>query len=504
MSGGHILAIDQGTTSSRAIVFDDALHPLAMGQQEFPQHFPRSGWVEHDPEDLWRSTVSVCRTALAQIDGGASAIAALGITNQRETTLVWNRKTGAPVCNAIVWQDRRTADLCARLKAQGHEAMVTGKTGLLLDPYFSGTKLAWILERVEGARAAAEAGELLFGTVDSWLIWRLTGGRAHVTDATNASRTLLYNIDTNAWDAELCALLGVPMEMLPEVRDSADDFGTAEPEIFGAALPIRGVAGDQQAATVGQACFAPGMVKSTYGTGCFALMNTGTSRVASQNRLLSTIAYRLDGKTTYALEGSIFVAGSAVQWLRDGLKIIDRAPDSQQMAEASDPANRLYMVPAFVGLGAPYWDPDARGAIFGLTRASGPEDLCRAALESVGYQTRDLIEAMRDDAQGMGAGVTPADALTLRVDGGMTVSDWTMQFLADILGAPVDRPQVLETTALGAAWLAGRKVGVWPDEAAFAERWRIDRRFEPAMEAEARAALYEGWRDAVRRTRSDA
>ncbi|WP_417770315.1 glycerol kinase GlpK [Stappia sp.] len=498
MSGGHILAIDQGTTSSRAIVFDGGLRSVAVGQQEFAQHFPHSGWVEHAPQDLWTSTLAVCREALAQVEGGASAIAAVGITNQRETTLVWSRKTGEPVCNAIVWQDRRTAEFCARLKGEGHEALFAQRTGLLLDPYFSGTKLAWILDNVDGARARAEAGELVFGTVDSWLIWKLTGGRSHVTDATNASRTLLYNIDENRWDEELCGILGVPLSMLPEVKDSADSFGTVEAEYFGTELPILGVAGDQQAATVGQACFRPGMVKSTYGTGCFALINTGETRVTSHNRLLSTIAYRLDGKTTYALEGSIFVAGSAVQWLRDGLGIIDKAADSQQLAEASNPENRLYLVPAFVGLGAPYWDPDARGALFGLTRASGPADFCRAALESVGYQTRDLIEAMRADAAGI-----DTTGIVLRVDGGMTASDWTMQSLADLLGAPVDRPQILETTALGAAWLAGYKAGVWPDMEAFAETWHLDRRFEPAMEEEARQTLYAGWQDAVRRTRTN-
>ena len=504
MSGGHILAIDQGTTSSRAIVFDGAFRSVAVGQQEFPQHFPHSGWVEHEPEDLWTSTLAVCREALAGIEGGASAIAAVGITNQRETTLVWSRKTGAPVYRAIVWQDRRTADFCAALKRQGHEDLFTRKTGLLLDPYFSGTKLAWILDNVEGARARAESGELLFGTVDSWLIWKLTGGRSHVTDATNASRTLLYNIDENRWDEELCGLLGVPLSMLPEVKDSADAFGTVDPEHFGAALPILGVAGDQQAATVGQACFRPGMVKSTYGTGCFALLNTGETRVASRNRLLSTIAYRLDGRTTYALEGSIFVAGSAVQWLRDGLGIIETAAESQTLAEASDPENRLYLVPAFVGLGAPYWDPDARGALFGLTRASGPADFCRAALESVGYQTRDLIEAMRADAAGIDTGGIDTASIVLRVDGGMTASDWTMQFLSDVLGAPVDRPQVLETTALGAAWLAGYKAGVWPGMDEFSGNWHLDRRFEPGMAEAERAALYAGWQDAVRRTRSAA
>ena len=500
-SRGLVLAIDQGTPSSRAIVFDGSFRAVASAQQEFAQHFPRSGWVEHEPEDLWTSTLAVCREALDKVDGGASAIAAVGITNQRETTLVWNRKTGEPVHRAIVWQDRRTASVCARLKEAGHEDTVAAKSGLLLDPYFSGTKLAWILDNVEGARAAAQAGDLLFGTVDTWLMWKLTGGRSHVTDATNASRTLLYNIDDNCWDEELCGLLDVPMSMLPQVKDSSDEFGIVDAAHFGAELPILGVAGDQQAATVGQACFAPGMVKSTYGTGCFALINTGASRVTSRNRLLSTIAYRLDGKTTYALEGSIFVAGSAVQWLRDGLGIIEEASQTQELAAGSDPANRLYLVPAFVGLGAPYWDPDARGALFGLTRASGPADFCRAALESVGYQTRDLIDAMRDDAAHLAH--TAKDGIVLRVDGGMTASDWTMQFLSDILGAPVDRPQVLETTALGAAWLAGQKAGVWPGMEAFAEDWRLDRRFEPDLDEPARKALYEGWQDAVRRTRTN-
>ncbi|MHC5654836.1 glycerol kinase GlpK [Stappia sp.] len=500
LSDGLVLAIDQGTTSSRAIVFDAAFRARATGQQEFEQHFPRSGWVEHEPEDLWASTLAVCREALAGIEGGASAISAIGITNQRETTLVWNRSTGKPVHRAIVWQDRRTAALCARLKAEGHEQMVAEKSGLLLDPYFSGTKLSWILDNVEGARAAAEAGDLLFGTVDSWLIWKLTGGRSHVTDATNASRTLLYNIDDNRWDEDLCRLLRVPMSMLPEVKDCAAEFGTVDKEHFGAAIPILGVAGDQQAATVGQACFKPGMVKSTYGTGCFALINTGTTRVTSKNRLLSTIAYRLGGTTTYALEGSIFVAGSAVQWLRDGLGIIGQAADTQALAAGSDPDDRLYLVPAFVGLGAPYWDPDARGALFGLTRASGPADFCRAALESVGYQTRDLIDAMRSDAAHLSHMAT--DGIVLRVDGGMTASDWTMQFLADILGAPVDRPEVLETTALGAAWLAGQQAEVWPDAQAFAEDWRLEHRFQPEMDEKTRATLYAGWQDAVERTRS--
>ncbi|MEL6219786.1 MAG: glycerol kinase GlpK [Pseudomonadota bacterium] len=492
---GHILAIDQGTTSSRTMLFDANLTVRAMAQQEFPQHFPASGWVEHDPEDLWASTVATCRAAMERGGVRAGDVAAIGLTNQRETTVVWDRKTGRAIHNAIVWQDRRTAETCAALRSDGAEPEVTAKTGLLLDPYFSGTKAAWILDHVEGARARAEAGELAFGTVDSWLIWRLTDGAVHATDATNASRTMLYDIRRGAWDEALCRLLRVPVAMLPEVRDSADDFGTARADLFGGALPIRGVAGDQQAATVGQACFQPGMMKSTYGTGCFALLNTGTEPVASSNRLLTTIAYRLDGQTTYALEGAIFVAGAVVQWLRDGLGIIRDAAETQPLAEAADAAQSVYMVPAFTGLGAPYWDAECRGALYGLTRATGPAELARAALESVGYQTRDLLDAMRADWTGDGKTV-------LRVDGGMTASDWTMQFLSDILGAPVDRPVVAETTALGAAWLAGMKAGVCPDMTGFAASWALDRRFDPSMAMDRRDALYAGWRDAVSRTLS--
>ncbi|MGH6925423.1 MAG: glycerol kinase GlpK [Propylenella sp.] len=492
---GHIVAIDQGTTSTRAIVFDAGQRIVGVAQREFPQHFPKPGWVEHDPEDLLRSTVETVRLALSQAGLRAADIAALGITNQRETTLVWNRKTGEPVHRAIVWQDRRTADLCARLKAAGHESAISAATGLLLDPYFSATKVAWILDNVEGARAAAEAGELVFGTVDAWLIWNLTGGRSHITDATNASRTLLYNIHRNAWDDDILGLLGVPRKMLPEVLDCAADFGVTLPELFGASLPIFGVAGDQQAATLGQACFQLGMLKSTYGTGCFALLNTGDAAVASKNRLLTTIAYRLGGRTTYALEGAIFIAGAAVQWLRDGLRILERADQSGPMAAEADPEQAVYLVPAFVGLGTPYWDPDARGAIFGLTRATGPKELARAALESVCYQTHDLIGAMHDDWSG------PAKTV-LRVDGGMVASDWTMQRLADILDAPVDRPRILETTALGAAWLAGQKAGVWPGPEGFAKAWKLDRRFEPAMADDLRQAKLAGWRDAVSRTLS--
>ena len=491
----HILAIDQGTTSSRAIVFDAAMRIAGVGQQEFAQHFPQDGWVEHAPEDVWQSVLDTCREAMEKADLAADQVAAIGITNQRETTLVWDKATGQTLGRAIVWQDRRTADHCARLRAEGLEALFTAKTGLLLDPYFSGTKLAWILDQHDDARARAARGELLFGTVDSYLIWRLTGGKVHATDATNASRTLLYNIRDGCWDEDLCGLLNVPMAMLPEVRDSAADYGETDPALFGAAMPIRGVAGDQQAATVGQACFQPGMMKSTYGTGCFALLNTGAELVTSSNRLLTTIAYQLDGKPTYALEGSIFIAGAAVQWLRDEMGLIQAAGETQALAESADPSQHVYMVPAFTGLGAPYWDAEARGAIFGITRATGPAEFARAALESVGYQTRDLLEAMQREWPGAAGGET-----ALRVDGGMTASEWTMQFLSDVLGAPVDRPQIHETTALGAAWLAGMQVGLYPDAAGFAETWALEHRFEPEMAEDVQAAKYAGWKDAVRRT----
>jgi glycerol kinase len=490
---GFILAIDQGTTSTRAIVFDGDYRVRGVGQQEFPQHFPRSGWVEHDPEDIWRSTVETMRFALADAKLAASDIAAIGITNQRETTILWDRATGVAIHNAIVWQDRRTAPTISEMRASGIEPEVTAKTGLLLDPYFSATKIAWILDNVSGARARAERGELAFGTVDSFLLWRLTGGRIHATDATNASRTSLFDIGRGEWDADLLALFRVPASLLPEVKDCAADFGTSDPHVLGATVKIAGIAGDQHAATLGQACFKPGMMKSTYGTGCFALLNTGTDQVPSNNRLLTTIAYRLDGKTTYALEGSIFVAGAAVQWLRDGLGILQRADQSGPMAEASDSGQDVYLVPAFTGLGAPWWDAEARGALYGLTRATGPKEIARAALEAVCYQTRDLLDAMKRDWQGGGETV-------LRVDGGMVASDWTMQRLADLLDAPVDRPVVLETTALGAAWLAGRQSGLWPDEAGFTADWRRDRRFEPSMEEATRQAKLEGWRDALRRT----
>jgi glycerol kinase len=487
----YVLAIDQGTTSTRAILFDQDLRIAATAQEEFPQHYPASGWVEHDPADLWGTTAGTCREAMERANARAADIAAIGITNQRETVVVWEKATGRAIHNAIVWQDRRTAEICEELRADGHEKTVREKTGLLLDPYFSGTKLKWILDNVEGARARAEAGELLFGTVDTWLIWRLTEGKVHATDATNASRTLLYDIRKARWSTTICDLFGIPTAMLPEVRDTGGDFGTAREDLFGRPIPILGVAGDQQAATLGQACFEPGMLKSTYGTGCFALLNTGREPVASQNRLLTTVAYQFDGVPTYALEGSIFVAGAVVQWLRDGLQVIRSAPETQPLAERADPRQDVVLVPAFTGLGAPYWRPDCRGAIFGLTRNSGPAEFARAALESTGYQTRDLLEAMQADWHAEGAG------RTLRVDGGMSASDWTMQFLADIIGAPVDRPEVVETTALGAAWVAGMKAGIYPEQEAFAKTWALERQFAPQMDEDERERKYARWKAAV-------
>ncbi|QFY60860.1 glycerol kinase GlpK [Rhizobium grahamii] len=496
--GGYVLAIDQGTTSTRAIIFDEEMKIAGAGQKEFTQHYPRSGWVEHDPEEIWDSVVSTIRMAIREAKIKASDIAALGITNQRETVVVWERESGKPIHNAIVWQDRRTASYCDKLKKQELEKTFTKKTGLLLDPYFSGTKLSWMLANVKGARARAAKGELCFGTIDTFLIWRLTGGKSFATDATNASRTLMYNISENRWDDDLLDILRVPAAMLPEVKDCADDFGTTERDILGAEIPILGVAGDQHAATIGQACFEPGMMKSTYGTGCFALLNTGSDIVRSKNRLLTTIAYRLNGETTYALEGSIFIAGAAVQWLRDGLGIIDTASRTGELADAADPTQDVYLVPAFTGLGAPHWDANARGAIYGLTRNSGPKEFARAALEAVCYQSRDLLDAMHKDWKG------GTDNTVLRVDGGMVASDWTMQRLADILDAPVDRPAILETTALGAAWLAGSKAGAWPDLAGFSKSWKRNRRFEPDMDEKTRAAKLKGWRSAVKRTLSDA
>jgi glycerol kinase len=488
-----VMAIDQGTTSSRAILFRPDISIAASAQQEFAQHFPASGWVEHEPEDIWASTLATCRAAMDKAGASAADIAAIGITNQRETVVVWDAVSGHAIHRAIVWQDRRTAEVCSRLKADGFEPMITEKTGLIVDPYFSGTKLAWLLDNVPGARVRAERGELKFGTVDCYLLWRLTGGKVHATDATNASRTLLFNIHSGEWDDDLLRLLNVPRAMLPEVKDSSAHFGDSVPELFGGPIAIRGIAGDQQAATIGQACFTPGMIKSTYGTGCFALLNTGATPAQSRNKLLTTIAYQLDGKRTYALEGSIFVAGSAVQWLRDGLGIIKHASETGPLADKSDSMQSVYLVPAFVGLGAPYWNPRVRGALFGMTRNTGPAELAHAALESVCYQTYDLWAAMRADWPGADAATT-----VLRVDGGMTASDWTMQRLADLLDAPVDRPVIQETTALGAAYLAGLSAGVYPEPAKFADNWRLDHRFKPAMSAATRQRKLAGWGRAVK------
>jgi glycerol kinase len=492
----HILAIDQGTTSSRAIVFDRRGQIVATSQREFEQHFPKTGWVEHDADVIWSDTLDVSKEAIAKAGLEASAINAIGITNQRETVVLWDRSTGKPVHRAIVWQDRRTADVCRRLKADGHEPLVQERTGLLLDPYFSSTKLVWLLDNVPGARVAAEGGELAFGTIDSFLLWRLTGGAIHATDATNASRTMLFNIHEQDWDDDLLALLNIPRHILPEVRDCSTLFGTTPAELFGAPLPITGIAGDQQAATVGQACFHPGMLKSTYGTGCFALLNTGKTAITSTNRLLTTTAYRLKGEPTFAIEGSIFVAGAAVQWLRDGLELVEKASDTEAIARRTDGTGGVYLVPAFVGLGAPYWDPDARGALIGLTRDSGIDQVVRATLESVAYQTQDLMNAMSGDIQGDGK------PTAVRVDGGMVANDWICQFLADVLDLPVERPKVIETTALGAAYLAGLETGLYPSMNAVTEAWQVDHRFEPAMSDVDRNRLYDGWLDAVRRVRS--
>ncbi|MGB7317840.1 MAG: glycerol kinase GlpK [Planktotalea sp.] len=489
----HILAIDQGTTSTRAILFGSDMVPVSSAQEEFDQHFPQSGWVEHEAGDLWATTASTCRGAIEKAGIATAEITAIGITNQRETTVLWDRASGKAIHRAIVWQDRRTSELCQSLKAAGLEPTVTECTGLLLDPYFSGTKLKWLLDNVEGARARAEAGELAFGTVDSWIIWNLTGGKSHVTDATNAARTMLYDIRQGRWSQTMCDMLDIPMSLLPEVKDCAADFGVTRADLFGREIPILGVAGDQQAATVGQACFKPGMLKSTYGTGCFALLNTGDDPVISKNRLLTTIAYQLDGKPTYALEGSIFIAGAVVQWLRDGLKIIRDAKETQPLADSADLGQDVVLVPAFTGLGAPYWNAECRGAIYGLTRGSGPAELAKAALESVGFQTRDLLEAMHADWPG-------AEETALRVDGGMSASDWAMQFLSDILGAPVDRPKVLETTALGAAWLAGQRAGLYPAMDEFAQTWALERTFTPDMDESTRAARYARWKRAVEAT----
>jgi glycerol kinase len=490
----YVLAIDQGTTSTRAIVFRADTSIAAIAQREFPQHFPADGEVEHDPEDLWATTVETCRSAMRSAGAAAKDIVAIGITNQRETTLLWDRATGRPVHRAIVWQDRRTADLCARLRASGHEGVFAAKTGLLLDPYFSGTKLAWLLGCAPNIGELAARGELAFGTVDTYLLWRLTGGKVHATDATNASRTLMFDIHEGRWDDALLALLGVPKAILPKVLDSSAAFGLTDPELFGAAIPIYGMAGDQQAALIGQACFAPGMLKATYGTGCFALLNTGRTPVASNNKLVTTIAYQLDGVRFYALEGSIFVAGAAVQWLRDSLHVVRSAEETGALAEAADPTQEVILVPAFVGLGAPYWRPDARGALFGLTRATGPRELAQAALESVCFQTADLLTAMKADWA-----EAESTLKILRVDGGMANSDWTMQRLADLIGGTVDRPQIKETTALGAAYLAGLHAGFYPEPDRFLDHWRLERRFTPQMDTVTREKKLAGWTSAVRR-----
>ncbi|GLZ84711.1 glycerol kinase 1 [Metapseudomonas resinovorans] len=492
----YLLAIDQGTTSSRAIVFSAQGLPVARAQQEFKQYFPKDGWVEHDGEEIWLTTLKVCREAIEQSGLNPAEIAAIGITNQRETTLVWDAVTGTPIHPAIVWQDRRTADYCATLKAAGHETDVANRTGLLIDPYFSATKLRWVLENVPGARERAERGELRFGTVDCFLLWRLTGGKVHRTDATNASRTLLFNIHSQQWDAELLRLFDIPTSLLPEVLDCAAEFGDTDAALLGASIPVRGMAGDQQAALIGQACFQPGMVKSTYGTGCFMIQNTGDQPVVSRNRLLTTVGYRLNGKVSYAVEGSIFVAGAAVQWLRDGIKLISHARDTEALAEQTGDACGVYLVPAFTGLGAPYWDPRARGAIFGLTRDTGIKEIVTAGLQSVCYQTRDLLEAMAQD----GAAAPSA----LRVDGGMVENNWVMQFLSDILGVPVERPEVTETTALGVAYLAGLQAGLYRDLDEVASHWHRQQRFAPRMADEHRKKLYDGWLDAVQRVRSGA
>jgi glycerol kinase len=491
MGGRHILAIDQGTTSSRAMIFNDAGHCLALAQEEFRQIYPQDGWVEHAPEEIWQSVLAVCRQALQQADEAGLEVAGIGITNQRETTLVWDRQTGKPLYNAIVWQDRRTAEFCSELKAAGYEEQVSEQTGLLLDPYFSATKLRWILDNVDGAMARAEKGELAFGTVDSFLLWRLTGGEAHATDATNASRTLLFNIHSQGWDKSMLDLFKIPESVLPDVKDCIADFGSTDANLFGRTIPIGGIAGDQQAAAIGQACIDPGMIKSTYGTGCFVLMNTGDKVIRSQNRLLTTVAYRFEGRPSYAIEGSIFVAGAAIKWIRDGLTLIDSAGEVEGLAQGLDSNRGVYLVPAFTGLGAPHWDPHARGAIFGLTLDTGIAEIVRATLESVGYQTRDLMQAMKRDSE--------TEVKALRVDGGMVVNNWFLQFLADLLEVPVERPQVTETTALGAAYLAGVKFGIFKSLADIGHYWQRDALFSPRLSHAERSKLLRGWERAVSR-----
>jgi glycerol kinase len=488
-----ILAIDQGTTSSRAIVFSPESDIIAAAQQEFAQHYPNDGWVEHDPEDIWNSTLSVCQQALKGAADKGAEVVAIGVTNQRETTLVWDRATGKPIYNAIVWQDRRTAKQCQKLEDEGYLSEIQKRTGLLLDPYFSASKVSWILDNVEGARTRAENGELAFGTVDSFLIWRLTGGKTHATDITNACRTNLYNIHELEWDPSLLDIFAVPESVLPEVKECSDDFGSTDINVLGASIPILGVAGDQQAAAIGQCCFTEGSIKSTYGTGCFVLLNTGEKAFHSKNKLLTTIAYQIGGKTCYALEGSIFIAGAAVQWLRDGLSVIKDASETESLASSLEHDHGVYLVPAFSGMGAPYWNPEARGAIYGLTRGTTNAHLARAALESVCYQTSDLLAAMAND----GVSLTK-----LRVDGGMVGNNWVCQFLTDILNVPVQRPKIMETTALGAAYLAGLKAGIYPSLNALASKNQIDRDFAPNLNEKKREKLLGGWRKAISSTLS--
>ena len=490
----YLLAIDQGTSSSRTVIYDRTVRSLASAQEEFPQLYPQPGWVEHDPEAIWASVVNVTRQAMAEAGCGATDIAGIGITNQRETTLIWDRESGQCVHNAIVWQDRRTAAACDRLRREGAESVISEKTGLRIDPYFSATKVGWLLDNVAGVREQAEAGRLAFGTVDSFLLWRLTGGRVHATDASNASRTMLFNIHTQQWDEELLDLFGVPRGLLPEVLDCAAEFGETEPDLLGGAVPVLGVAGDQQAALIGQAGFSPGMTKSTYGTGCFVIANTGSEALESKNHLLTTVASRIDGEVTYGLEGSVFVAGSALQWLRDELRIIDAAPDSEAIANETGVIDDVFVVPAFAGLGAPYWDAHARGAILGLSRGSGRSDIVTATLQAVAFQTRDLVDAMAED------GIAPS---VIRVDGGMVANAWFLQFLADILDTPVERPENVESTVLGAAYLAALQSGAIESPEDITSLWRRDKLFEPSMPADRREQLLAGWADAVARVRGN-
>ena len=492
MTKKYVMALDAGTTSNRAIIFDQDSNIIAVAQKEFTQIFPKAGWVEHDADEIWSTQIEVMKQVVKEANISPADISAIGITNQRETTVVWEKSTGRPVYHAIVWQSRQTMDICNELKAKGLEAEFKQKTGLVVDAYFSGTKVNWILDNVEGARAKADKGELLFGTIDTWLIWKLTAGRVHVTDYSNASRTLMYNIRELKWDEKLLEYLTVPASMLPTVKSSSEVYGQTDVAIFGAAVPIAGAAGDQQAALFGQTCFKPGMAKNTYGTGCFMLMNTGDTVYESKNGLLTTIAWGIDGKVDYALEGSIFVAGSAVQWLRDGLRLLDAAPDSEYIAKKVADADGVYVVPAFVGLGAPYWDMKARGAIFGLTRGTNKSHLVRATLDSMAYQTKDVLSAMEADS-----GVK---LQALKVDGGAVANNLLMQFQADILGVPVDRPKITETTALGAAYLAGLAVGVWKTKEDLVSTWQLDNRFEPSMDAAQSAKLYKGWQKAVKRS----